>query len=377
MINWLKKQSKWVTRFIFGTALIAVYKTFDTLISLRPAISAIGDAVKPFAIAFAVAYLLNIPVKKLTSVLERKIKYRRIKKNAYGISIAVVYLIFVAAFAVTLSTLLPAIYKNILEMYNNLPMFVDAVVDFVNNSEIADKFDIKINRTLLDNNLQSFFAMFDINSLGKYAQGIISFTSGFVDIFIALIASVYMLIDRDRIISGSQCVIKMLLGEKRGTTFSQQCTNVNSIFTKYVYSRLVCCVVMAVACSLILGIMGEKYALLLGIFIGFMDLIPYFGSIISWCISAVVMIVSGGPFHALWCSLVMLVMQQIDGNILAPRITGNKLDIRPLTIIIAVSVGGTLFGFVGMLISVPVVTVLRGILFEALSARSKKINEEK
>lgn len=218
---------------------------------------------------------------------------------------------------------------------------------------------------------------FDINSLGKYAQGIVSFTSGLVDLFIALIASVYMLIDKDRISAGIRRIVGLFSKKEVGDAFMEHCSKINLIFRKYVYSRLICCIVMAISCSIILGIMDEKYALLLGIFIGFMDMIPYFGSIISWIVCAVVMIFTGGLFHSIWCSLVMLVMQQIDGNILAPKVMGSKLDIRPLVIIIAVSAGGTLFGFVGMLISVPVVAIIRAIISEFVISREQTIEAER
>ena len=81
------------------------------------------------------------------------------------------------------------------------------------------------------------------------------------------------------------------------------------------------------------------------------------------------MTISGGLSHGIWCSAMMLVMQQIDGNIISPKLTGERLEIRPLAIIIAVSVGGSLFGFVGMLISVPVVAILRAIISELLDTK--------
>ena len=80
--------------------------------------------------------------------------------------------------------------------------------------------------------------------------------------------------------------------------------------------------------------------------------------------------------HSVWCSILMLVMQQIDGNVIAPRVMGDRLEIRPLTIIVAVSVGGTLFGFVGMIISVPVVAVLKLIFADYLQVREKAARAE-
>lgn len=376
MLNWLKKYSKWATMFVFGVALIAVYKTFNSFSFIGSILGKIFEAAKPFLIAFVVAYMLNIPAKKLDQLIENKLPWGWAKKHSNALSIALIYIMFIAAIVIVISALVPALYSNILEMYNNLPKFVDKLVGFINSIELLDKFNIRPDSFDIYSRLYTVMDSFDINSLGKYAQGIVSFTSGLVDLFIALIASVYMLIDKDRIVEGIRRLVGLFAKKDVGDAFMEHCSRVNMIFKKYVYSRLICCIVMAIACSIILALMGEKYALLLGIFIGFMDMIPYFGSIVSWIVCAVVMIFTGGIFHSIWCSLVMLVMQQIDGNILAPKVMGSKLDIRPLVVIIAVSAGGTLFGFVGMLISVPVVAILRAIISEFILAKEREVTAE-
>ena len=178
-----------------------------------------------------------------------------------------------------------------------------------------------------------------------------------------------MLLDKERILKAIQNLADRFNSHGKAGAFIRHWSNINEVFTQYIYARLTTCIIMAVACSLILIIMGEKYALLLGIFIGFMDIIPYFGSIISWIVGLVIMTISGGLSHGIWCSVMMLIMQQIDGNIISPKLTGERLEIRPLAIIIAVSVGGSLFGFVGMLISVPVVAILRAIISELLDTK--------
>lgn len=129
---------------------------------------------------------------------------------------------------------------------------------------------------------------------------------------------------------------------------------------------------MAIACSVVLMIFNVKYALILGIFIGAMDMIPYFGSIISCIIAIIVTCITGGMWKGVWVGVVLIILQQIDGNLLGPKIMGDSLEIRPLWIIFAVSVGGTLFGFLGMLFSVPVVAIIRAIASDFIDAREVK-----
>ena len=129
---------------------------------------------------------------------------------------------------------------------------------------------------------------------------------------------------------------------------------------------------MAVVCSLVLSILRVKYAIVLGIFIGSMDMIPYFGSIISSALASVITVLTGGLFKGLYTAAILLVLQQLDGNLLAPKIMENSLEIRPLWIVFAVSVGGTLFGFMGMLLSVPILAILRSIAYDFLEYKKSK-----
>lgn len=375
MFDWIRKYSKWVTYFLLGASLIAVYKTFDSLDFLWSAMSRLVIAVKPFIIAFVIAYMLNIPTRKLKNLIERKIKWKFANKHASGLSITIVYVLFVVLFVWLISSIVPALIGDFLEMYQDIPQYAQQIVDFANNSELAERIGFRPEAMDLSEQLSKFAnGLFSTdtmkNGLKTITTGMWSFASGFINIFIAFIASIYMLIDKERILRAVNNLAEKFNFNGKANTFIRHFSNVNEIFTQYIYSRITTGIIMAVACTFILLVMGEKYALLLGIFIGFMDIIPYFGSIISWIIGFVLMSISGGLTHGIWCSVFILIMQQIDGNVIAPKVTGDRLEIRPLAIIVAVSVGGSLFGFVGMLISVPVVAILKAIISEILDTKA-------
>lgn len=377
MPNWFKKNSKWAKYFVLGAALIIVYKTFDNLSSLWSGVLHVLSAVKPFLIAFVIAYMLNIPTKKLSGLLDKKVKNKFVKKHANAISIATVYVLAIAIVVLVIGSVIPAIMNELIDVYEHIPQYAGEIADFVNDFEPAR--NLGFTEEFLTSRLNGFVEkIISIDVVGytkTLATGIVSVTSVLLNVFIAIIASIYMLIDKDRIIEGIKKWAKKIKSGGNIDMLINRWSAVNDIFTQYIYSRLICCSVMAVACTLVLGVMGEEYAVLLGIFIGFMDIIPYFGSIISWVAGLLLMAISGGWAHAIWCSAIILVLQQIDGNILAPKVTGSRLEIRPLTIIIAVSVGGTLFGFLGMLLSVPVVAILRLILTEILEDKSDKTDK--
>ena len=105
--------------------------------------------------------------------------------------------------------------------------------------------------------------------------------------------------------------------------------------------------------------MKVKYAVLLGFLIGLFNIIPYFGAIIAVAISILITLITGGLSQAIGMAIVVIILQQIDANIINPRITGSSLEISPLLVIFAVTIGGAYFGVVGMFLAVPVIAVIK------------------
>ena len=371
-----EKYYGWIIAFVFCVAVIAVYKTFDNFNNITQYLAKIVDAVKPFFIAFIIAYILNIPAKRMQKWLSKS-KKSFIKKHTLGISIITIYVLAIMAVLAILRMLIPALYKNIMDLYNNLPNYITSFQDYINNFEIIKKSSLFANGIDLYSEMNKIVTSIDMSQFGKYAQGVYNMTTGLFDIFVAVIASIYMLIDKERLQKGIFRLMGIFLKEKRANSITEQAKRINDIFTNYLYSRLMCSVIMAVVCSIVLMIMNVKYALILGLFIGAMDMIPYFGSIISFVISLIVTFITGGVWKGVWTGVVLLILQQIDGNLLGPKIMGNSLEIRPLWIIFAVTVGGALFGFMGMLFSVPVLAIIRAIMSDYFTAREmKKMSEE-
>lgn len=371
-----EKYYGWIIAFVFCVAVIAVYKTFDNFNNITQYLAKIFDAVKPFFIAFIIAYILNIPAKRMQKWLSKS-KKSFIKKHTLGISIITIYVLAIMAVLAILRMLIPALYKNIMDLYNNLPNYITSFQDYINNFEIIKKSSLFANGIDLYSEMNKIVTSIDMSQFGKYAQGVYNMTTGLFDIFVAVIASIYMLIDKERLKKGIFRLMGIFLKEKRANSITEHTKRINDIFTNYLYSRLMCSIIMAVVCSIVLMIMNVKYALILGLFIGAMDMIPYFGSIISFVISLIVTFITGGVWKGVWTGVVLLVLQQIDGNLLGPKIMGDSLEIRPLWIIFAVTVGGALFGFMGMLFSVPVLAIIRAIMSDYFTAREmKKMSEE-
>ena len=184
------------------------------------------------------------------------------------------------------------------------------------------------------------------------------------------------LIDSVRIKSALKYTIGVLSSKEKSEVICEYFKKVNDIFSKYIYCKLIEAVTVGVISTVILLILQVKYAVFLGVFIGVLNLIPYFGSVISTICVVLITLVTGGTFKAVWIAVLLLILEQVDGNLIGPKILNNMLEIRPLWVIFAVTVFGKLFGVVGMLFSVPVLVVLKMMTKEFLEKREKSQIEQ-
>ena len=121
--------------------------------------------------------------------------------------------------------------------------------------------------------------------------------------------------------------------------------------------------------------LGVKYAVLLGIMIGLFNLIPYFGAIIAVIISTIITLITGGFYQAIWMIVIVTILQQIDANIINPKIVGESLKISPLLVIFAVTIGGAYFGILGMFLAVPIAAVLKLFISDFIDYKNAKKQE--
>ena len=164
------------------------------------------------------------------------------------------------------------------------------------------------------------------------------------------------------------------MSNKAYKKFDRYFTNGNEIFFRFISSQVIDAFVVAVIMATTLSIMNIKYAILLWVMIGIFNLIPYFGAIIAVVISVLITILTGGWQQAIIMGIVITILQQIDANIINPRITGTSLNISPLLVIFSVTVGGAYFKIAGMFLAVPAAVLIKLMLEDFID--SKKASED-
>lgn len=255
--------------------------------------------------------------------------------------------------AIIINFVLPTIIESIIELVNNLPGYYSSLTETLDNLP-EDSIWNQINAKGIMQNIEQFdFSKFiNLESLTGYAKGVINMAGKVFDIFISFVVSVYLLVERTEILNFIKKVVKAMVNKKTYENIGKYFYQTNEIFFRFVFSQLLDGIIVGILTSIAMSLMGVKYSVLLGFMIGLFNLIPYFGAIIAVGIAILVTLFTGGLMQAIWMAIIIIILQQIDANIINPKIVGNSLKISPLLVIFAVTIGGAYFGVLGMFLAV-------------------------
>lgn len=374
-----KDWKKWLFWFTFAVASIVVYKTIDSVGTIFTAIGGFFGVLMPFLMAILLAYILYIPCKRFEKLFT-KVKF--LNKHARGLSVLSIYLITALIIFVIFNFVLPSITTSITDLTNNLPGYFNRTIEYFNNldedSFLASlKLNEYVNKLKEINIATAILDWINLENITNSIKGLVGSIGIIFDAFITIVVSVYMLLERNDIKSFCVNLSKAIFDKKTNEAIARYYRETNSIFFSYIAGQLLDAFVVGIITSIAMALMHIKYAALLGFMIGLFNVIPYFGAIVAVIIASIITIFTGGLAQALWMTLVIIILQQIDANIINPKILGNSLNLSPILIIFAVTVGGTYFGVLGMFLSVPLIAFLKLILKDFITYQNNKKKEIK
>ncbi|WP_458408303.1 AI-2E family transporter [Anaerotignum sp.] len=184
-----------------------------------------------------------------------------------------------------------------------------------------------------------------------------------LDIFIGLVAAFYFLMEKRRMLSICSTFSSVFMG-KRITGYSRKIfREVYSVFAGYLSGQMVDAAIMAVLFSAAFLVVGLPHAVFLGLLSGFSNLIPYFGAITAFILAVFSGLFSGTPMKAVYASILILLLQQVDSIFIVPRVVGKKVELHPVLVLLSLAVFGRVFGFWGLLFAVPLGALCKNVLF--------------
>ena len=350
---------KWLYWFLLGVAIIIVYKTFDNFGNVMGAIGKFLGILSPFFAGIFIAYLLYMPCKNIEKAY-LKSKNKWVKKRARSLSVTTVYLIVTLLIIILFNVILPVVIESVIDLFESVPSYFEIVLNKYNSLPEDSVFKGEMVQDTIKNlqsvNIKQYF---ELDKVINYVKGAISAVTGIFEIFVAIIVSIYILIERTKILGFLNKFAIAIFKDKTYKNIDKYFNNSNEIFFKFVASQFLDAIVVGILVTIAMSIMKVKFAPLLGFFIGLFNMIPYIGAIIAVTISAIITLITGGVYQTIWMLLIVIILQQIDANIINPKIVGQSLKISPLLVIFAVTVGGAYFGILGMFLAVPVIAVIK------------------
>lgn len=363
--------NQWGSKFIFCMSIIIA-----TLIILNYQIvlNHLGGflhILSPFILGFIIAYLLNGLQNRFKILLE-KIPIRRIQSASHSLSILVLYLSILFLLFILLSYLIPLIIKNINDLIAAIPQIQETVLRYTQELEERgilkqvplEQFLSELTNQISTDNLSSNWLQV-VSSLGGLTKNLSSFV---LNSFLSIVVSIYVLIYKDSIFRFVSLVAQKLMSKTVFENSKRWIHTTHVVFYKFISSQFLDACIIWFLSTIILSLFQIKYAITLGLLLGICNMIPYFGSIVASLITGLVTLFTGGLSKAITILLALLVLQQIDGNVIGPRIMGGALNINPIIIIVSITIGGAYFGIVGMFLAVPIAAILKIMVSEWLSA---------
>ena len=349
------KQSKlffWSLELLVLATLILVLSKIGFV--FQPVATFFTTLFAPVLIAGFLYYLLNPLVELLTN----RLKIKRI------FSIIIVFVLLVVALVLLISSVIPNLVIQLAQLAENIPAFATQVENWFYNFADSDLFNqifqqVDIMDQLEKMNLsygtliQRFLSGLS-NSLGSIVGSIASTTMMIVTAPFILF---YMLKDGDKVVPN----IEKVIPEARREQVKELLGKLNKTLSNYISGQGIECLFVATFTFLGYWLVGIEYAFLFGMIAGVTNLIPYLGPYLG-LLPAVFVTIFNEPFKALLCCVVVLIVQQLDGNIIYPNVIGKSLAIHPLTIIIVLLVAGNIAGLLGIFLGVPFYAVCRTIV---------------
>ncbi len=370
-----KKLSTWIIGFFFAAAVILFRELLMALPSIWSALGKLLSIISPFIIGFALAFVLYVPCVKIEKLLKKTKEKNFFNKHARGISVGIVYIIGVAVIAVLLALIIPWLVSSLIDLFNNRETYYANLNKFLlkHCDENGTFFGIDPQSIMNTLQIEKYLKKINLDQLTQVAGGVYQVGTTLIDSILAIFSSVYMLTSRDSLIRSFGRLFKMFMPQHKVSRFKGYLSKISGIFYTYIYSTLFDALIVAVTCSIAFLILGVDYAPLFGLAIGIANLVPIFGALICGVAVAVFVAVTDGIINALIVGAVILILQQLDANVLQPRIVGQSVGIQPLYTLIAITLFGGLFGFWGILLGVPIAATIQLLVSDYMNIREEQL----
>lgn len=378
--KWYELDARGLSNLLVVCAGILLYLGLTHIPQVRRVIGGFLNVLSPFIAGFVIAYLLNSPVDFFREKVFSRSKRQR------GLAVLTVYALAVVIMLLLLRLVLPQVMDSLLQLVANLTVYLGNLnrlvqelfrwlhLEGAESTELLDQYNALIRDLTSPESIKRFTDLITtsvpqiLNVSLSVGNGVVN---GIVDGLTALITSLYMLLGKKRLIHQLKKLVYATFPAKGVSRILSVSSQANTIFSGFINGKLLDSAIIGVLCFLLCTIFRIPYAVLVSVVVGVTNVIPFFGPFIG-AIPCLMILVIVNPWSALRFGILIIALQQFDGNILGPKILGDSTGLSAIWVLVAIMIGGGLFGFLGMLLGVPTFAVLYSLVREWADERLRK-----
>lgn len=339
--------------------------------------------VQPITIGVILAYLLNPVVRFIEAyvvkfLIPRVKNKRRARKAGRGVGVAGALLFLAVILILLFSVIVPSVSRSIQNMITVFPSEINNLIEWIEefskgDSELAEMVSegIETASTMFQTYVQTELLPQAKVYLASITNGVIYGVKLMTNVLVGVIVSVYVLMSKETFAGQAKKIIYAILKPERGNIVITTVRKSNEIFGGFISGKLLDSAIIGVLAYIVLAIMKMPDTMLLAVIIGVTNVIPFFGPFIG-AVPSFIIVVLQNPVQGLYFLIFIFILQQIDGNIIGPKILGDSTGITPFWVVTSILIFGGLWGFPGMLLGVPVMAVLQYIVRNLLDYALKK-----
>ena len=334
---------------------------------IKRAIQFIITILFPFLLGIGIAFILNNPEKWVENKLLKNVPLQKNHKRI--LATLIVFILAIGFLILFFSIIIPNTVDSVRQFSTNIAVYSDTFIsytkDFAYRMNISEK---QVEQMLINFDITKKITSIVTESIPKIASYSYSFVKGFINLILAFVSAFYILLDRETLVKGIKKLNYSLFDKNFANYLTLWTNDAKTVFEQYIVGNIIDSFIVGVLCYMVILFLKIPYTNMIALIVGVTNVIPVFGPFLG-AIPVIIILCLIDPLSALIFAIVIFIIQQIDGNIIKPIVLGDKLGMSGFWILFSVTVGGALFGVVGMFLGVPIFALIYAGIHDYITVR--------
>lgn len=353
---------------------VLLYELLEHFASVRAFLKSVLGILTPVLLGISFAYIVNLPASVIYRVLNRKNSKKRREKTLHTVSVFLGYLIIVGALTLLFWLVIPKVVDSVKLLVANFESYYDVIVNWASNfwEKLNLNDDVTKRAVELSQEILGDIEKWIVNVVPKLLNYTFDVVGIVADIVLAFALSVYLIIDKQRLLAHCRRFIRAMFSEERAERILDVMSFSNKTFRGYFGGQFISSILIGIECYIGMRILHMPFPEMISLLVGVLAMLPILGPWLSTIPSAFIILMASPdkPILAVWFIVLVLVIQQIDNNIVYPFVVGDAVGLSSAWVMIAIIVFGGCFGFIGLLFAVPVTAIVYRIIGDWTNARA-------